>query len=73
MARIIKPIAISLCFSIFIVSFIFLVSGITGNLNINLVTGAAIGSSQLTSYASVSMIISLIMGLLILRSMRKMK
>lgn len=67
----IKGILLGVCASVFIVSLVFSLSGLTDNLQENLIMGAVIGPQQMVSYAIIPLVISAIAGLLIVLSFRK--
>jgi hypothetical protein len=67
----IKGIFLGICASVFIVSLAFSLSGLTGNLQENLVTGAAIGPKQLINYSILPLIFSFVAGFLLVLSFRK--
>lgn len=67
----IKGFALSITIAIFLTSFIFSISSLTGNLKPNLITGAVVGTNTFASYSIVAMILSFVIGLCILVISRK--
>ena len=59
-----KGILLGICSSVFVVSLILTISGFSGNLEPNLITGNVIGPSQLTNYSVIALIGSFIAGAL---------
>jgi hypothetical protein len=66
----IKGVFLAIFASIFLVSLIFIISNLTGNLQENLVTGAIIGQGKIISYSIISLTLSLIASLGVILSMR---
>lgn len=62
----IKGLILSLAFAIFIVSSIFLVSNLTGDLQVNVITGNVIGISNFVNYNFIAFIISLVIFVLVI-------
>tara|TARA_Y100000310_G_scaffold137432_1_gene136280 strand:- start:870 stop:1082 length:213 start_codon:yes stop_codon:yes gene_type:complete len=66
-----KGIILGITAAVFITSLIFTIAGLTNTLKENIITGAALGSSQLTSYSIIPLILSLIIGLVIVLTIIK--
>lgn len=60
-----KGIVLGICIATFIVSLLFISSGLTENLQENIITGAAIGSGELVSYSFIALFVSFIVGLFV--------
>lgn len=69
--KMIKGLLLSIFVSIFIISLIFTLSGISGNLHPTLTTGNIIGTSQFTTYSVITLIISFIISFFIVKWIRK--
>ena len=57
----IKGIFLGISLSLFLTSLIIMTAGISGNIQENYVTGAVIGADSVTSYATITGIISLLL------------
>lgn len=66
----IKGVLLSVSLAVFITSLAFTVAGLTGHINENLITGAAIGAEQARNYAVLSTIISGLTSFFIILKMR---
>ncbi len=67
----IKGIMLGICIAVFVVSLIFLSTGMTGNLHENLITGAVVGLNLITSFSLITLILSFIIMVFILLTLRK--
>tara|TARA_Y100000310_G_C20186676_1_gene580608 strand:+ start:29 stop:244 length:216 start_codon:yes stop_codon:yes gene_type:complete len=67
----IKPLTLGIALATFITSLAFTFAGFTNNLQPNIITGNAIGATQLASYAVIPLAISAITIGVILISMRR--
>lgn len=67
----IKGILLGICASVFIVSFIFLLSGTFGGLQENIITGHAIGEGTMIGFSFTGLILSFILGMLVVMWIRR--
>jgi len=69
----IRGIFLGIGLAIFITSGILITTGYTGVLQENLITGAIIGANDLASYAIATLVISAVIILLVILSLKKRK
>ncbi len=63
--------ALGVSIATFFVSLVFIISGFAKGLKPNIITGNVIGPSQLASYSIIVLVVSFIVGMIIVMSMRK--
>jgi hypothetical protein len=66
-----KGILLGISMSVFIVSLIIFVAGLTGGLQENILTGAVIGPGEAITYSAASLLLSGILVLLVIVWMRR--
>ena len=67
----IKGITLGICIATLVASFIFIVTGVSGILKENIITGNVLGPTSITAYAFITLILSLIIGLFTLIKIKK--
>ena len=61
-----KGLIFGICIAVFVVSLVFILSGISGGLGPNLVTGQVVRESQAVGWSFIGLALSVIIGLVVL-------
>jgi len=67
----IKGISLALSAAIFITSLVFTIANFTNVLKENIITGAAINSTQLATYSIIPLVLSFVAGIWIILTLKK--
>jgi hypothetical protein len=66
-----KGIILGACIATFVTSLIFIITGFFKGLKENIITGAVIGPQQLAAYSIIPLVLSFIIGLFIVLTIKK--
>lgn len=66
-----KGIILGITAAVFITSLIFTIAGLTNTLKENIITGAALGPSQLANYSIIPLVLSFIIAVFIILTIKK--
>lgn len=67
----IKGIILGISTAVFLTSLIFIIAGFLGGIKENIITGAVLGSNQLAAYSIIPLVLSFVIGLFVILTMKK--